>query len=385
MAVEIRVPRLGWSMEQGVFLGWLKQDGDPVRLGEPLFTLEGDKAAQDIEATADGILRIPSNGPKPGAMVAVGSVLGYLATADESIPFQLPEAPVAIAAVTSSAAPSSTVTVSTCGLRITPRARRAATQLGIDPDHVTGTGRNGRIRERDVLAAKGRPDRVRRVIAERMVHSLRATAPVTLTTTLDATELVRYRRECRPPVGITDLFVLLVCQALRHHPALNARWQDDHLVQCPDMHIGMAVDTEAGLLVPVVRHADRLSLRDITQRTRQLVDRARAGQLTADEMQGGTFTITNLGPFGIDAFTPIINWPEVAILGLGRIHKQPAVINDTIVPRDMMTLSLTFDHRALDGAPAARFLQTLGAALRGVGSPGFDPGDVCGARGKVPD
>jgi pyruvate dehydrogenase E2 component (dihydrolipoamide acetyltransferase) len=162
-----------------------------------------------------------------------------------------------------------------------------------------------------------------------------------------------------PAPSYTDLVIKLTSVALQEHPALNARWEDEGIVLCRRIHIGFAVDTETGLVAPVIRDVPALSLQQLAARSRELIERARSRKLTAEEMQGGTFTVTNLGPFGIDAFTPIINHPECAILGVGRIRRQPAVVGEQIVPRDMVTLSLTFDHRIVDGAPAARFLDTL--------------------------
>jgi len=204
------------------------------------------------------------------------------------------------------------------------------------------------------------------VIAARMLASLRATAPVTLMTTADATNLVNLRTQLKaaqtPGQALptyTDLIVKLTGLALRGHPALNARWEEDRVVHAKGIHIGIAVDTEAGLLVPVVCDAADLPLRQLAERTRDLVERARARRLKAEEMQGGTFTVSNLGAYGVDAFTPIINLPECAVLGVGRIHARPAVVGGQVVPRDELTLSLTFDHRIVDGAPAARFLSTV--------------------------
>ena len=257
---------------------------------------------------------------------------------------------------------------------ITPRARRAAAKLGLDWKHLTGTGRNGRIRERDIVGQSVKrpaPTNARRVIAERMVQSLRNTAPVTLTTTADATNLVNLRQQFRATAGtilptFTDFIVKLTAIALQTHLALNSRWEDDGIFSSPEVHMGVAADTEAGLLVPVIRNVERLTLRQLAARWKELLDRTRARRLTADEMQGGTFTVSNLGGFGIDAFTPIINWPQCAILGVGRIDRQPAVVEGQIVARDRLTLSLTFDHRLVDGAPAARFLQAL---VRGIENP----------------
>jgi pyruvate dehydrogenase E2 component (dihydrolipoamide acetyltransferase) len=258
-----------------------------------------------------------------------------------------------------------------------------AAELGVNWVQLHGSGRTGRIRERDVRAAAALrpPDTTaaeqlqpltptRRLIAERMVASLRTTAPVTLTTTADVTNLVNLRAQFltapaagTPVPGYTDCILKLTAVALQNHPLLGARWEEDRIVLPREINIGLAVDTESGLRVPVVRGVHALGLRQLAARTRELTERARAGKLTAADMQGGTFTVSNLGPFGIDAFTPIINHPECAILGVGRIVRQPAVVEDRIVPRDVLTLSLTFDHRIVDGAPAARFLDTVRKCL----------------------
>lgn len=376
MAIPITVPRLGWNMEQGVFAGWLKADGDTVRAGEALFTLEGEKATEDIEGLDDGVLHIPDAGPRKGDVIAVGAVIGFVLQPGEPIP---------VATVAPVASPQAKPTTSAPGaapvatprreqLASSPRARRAAAGLAIDWKEATGTGRTGRIRERDILALAGtRRDTAappvsatRRLIAERMLLSHRSTAPVTLTTTVDATNLVRCREQWKASGSdavptYTDLFVKLTASALEKHPLLNSRWEDDRIVFSSGIHIGIAVDTEAGLLVPVIRDVPRLSLKELALRSRDLIERARQRKLSASELQGGTFTVTSLGAFGIDAFTPIINYPECAVLGIGRIRRCPVVVADEIAIRDQVALSLTFDHRIVDGAPAARFLQMLGS------------------------
>lgn len=370
MAIPITVPRLGWNMDQGVFLGWLKADGAAVRAGEPLFTLESEKATEDIEGFDDGILHIPADGPRKGDTLAVGAVIGFLLQPGEPIPSvskpspspQQPEpAPAETRLPKTEAAPRNRPASS-------PRARRTAAKLGIDWRMAKPTGPTGRIRERDVLALTSPlVPSLRRVIAERMLTSHRSTAPVTLTTTTDATELVSLRnlwKTASQSSGdtiptYTDLFVKLTALALKKHPILNSRWEGERIVTPEGIHIGIAVDTHAGLVVPVVRDVPRLSLRELSMQSRDLIERARQRKLSASELQGGTFTVTSLGAFGIDAFTPIINYPECAILGVGRIRRCPAVLEDQIVIRDQVTLCLTFDHRITDGVPAARFLQTL--------------------------
>jgi pyruvate dehydrogenase E2 component (dihydrolipoamide acetyltransferase) len=373
MANEITVPRLGWTMEEGTFGGWLKADGDNVREGDELFVLESDKASESVAALDAGILRIPGDGPRQGDVVKVGQRIGYLTAPGEAMPSgkangptatRQPETPKPMVA----AAPP---TVRRKGQAISPRARRAARALGVDWADLTSSGSTGRLIERDVLAAAGRgtADRVvpasplRRLIAERMAESSRTTAPVTLTTKADATHFRRWRErrkaEGGPVPGYTELILSVTAKALRQHSQLNARWQGDTIVVCGGIHLGVAVDTPAGLVVPVIRDSDRLSVDQLGERLRDLAERARSRRLRAEEMEGGTFTVSNLGMYGIDAFTPIVNLPECAVLGVGRVVSKPAVWEGHIVPRDMVTLSLTFDHRAVDGAPAARFLSDV--------------------------
>ena len=410
MAVEIRVPRLGWSMEEGTFLGWLKQEGEAVKSGDVLYELEGEKATQEIESLDVGVLRIPANAPVPGSVVAVGALLGYLVSDGEAIPDTSPtrergeadtnptrERGRALHETTnpeSRASNPESVTLNperggapaladASGYMdrviASPRARRVATELGVDWTRLKGSGRNGRVRERDVRAATATDGTRstfsprRRVIADRMLASQRQTASVTLTTRADATQLVRLREQFKasktPTIvpSYTDIVAKLVATVLRQYPHLASRWDGDRLIEPTandDLAIGIAVDTDGGLLVPVIQQVSRLSVRQVAERSRDLIEKARAGKLSTAEMQGGVFTITNLGAYGIDAFTPIINVPETAILGLGAIRREPVVIErDQIVIRDLITLSLTFDHRVTDGAPAARFLQTIRAAI----------------------
>jgi pyruvate dehydrogenase E2 component (dihydrolipoamide acetyltransferase) len=204
-----------------------------------------------------------------------------------------------------------------------------------------------------------------------MVAGVTQAAPVTLTVRADAGNLVNLRHQFKAAAaapeevvpGYTDLVLKLAAVALRQHPLLQAQWRDDGLFVPERMDIAVAVDTEAGLLAPVVCGVDALTVRQVAARSRDLLARARAGRLSADELRDATFTVSNLGGHGIDAFTPIIHLPQCAVLGVGRIVREPVVRDDRIVPGDMMTLSLTFDHRVVDGAPAARFLDTLRRCL----------------------
>jgi len=281
---------------------------------------------------------------------------------------------------------------------ITPVARRIAEEAGLDWRSIAGTGPRGQITREDVERALtmrgGVPvygsmgvreseqqtttqtlpyshtptpgafgfSGIRSLIAERMVASHTRTAPVTLTAEADATALVELRGQLAADevaVSYTDLFLTILARALREHPRLNASLDGDTIKLWPQIDIGMAVDTERGLLAPVVRGVERQGLAQLAAATTSLTERARAGRCTPDELTGGTFTLTNLGMFGIDTFTPIINLPECAILGVGRIKTQPVWAGDHVEPRQMVWLSLTFDHRLVDGGPAARFLQRV--------------------------
>jgi pyruvate dehydrogenase E2 component (dihydrolipoamide acetyltransferase) len=256
-----------------------------------------------------------------------------------------------------------------------PRARRVARELGLDWQTLAGTGSQGRIRERDVRAATSGVDQQaaspalsprRRTIAQRMLASSQQTAAVTLTTRANATNLVSLRNQFKTQSkatggglvpSYTDIVARLVHSALEQHPVMAGQ-------QSGDLAIGFAVDTEAGLLVPVLRNVGSQSLLQLAAHSMELIHKARRGTLSMAEMTGGVFTITNLGGYGIDAFTPIINLPETAILGLGAIRREPVVLDDDRISAcDQLTLSLTFDHRLVDGAPAARFLQLVVSAI----------------------
>ncbi len=279
-------------------------------------------------------------------------------------------------------------------LRISPVAQRMAETAGIDLAEVAAQNPGVRIDRAEVAAAiaartsvtsarsagEGQAEdragevtervavtRIRRLLAQRMTDSAHTTAAVTLTTEADATTFVALREQIKTdftPRGLlvptyNDLLIKLTAVALQEHRLLNAIWQGEEIVIPAAVHMGLAVDMPEGLMVPVVRNAQSKSVGQIAAETRLLVEKVRAHQVSPDELQGGTFTITNLGVYGIDAFTPLINLPQCGILGVGRIISKPAVYDGQVVPRQMMALSLTFDHRVVDGAPAARFLQTV--------------------------
>jgi pyruvate dehydrogenase E2 component (dihydrolipoamide acetyltransferase) len=383
MAHEIVMPRLGWSTEEGTLIEWLKKDGDAVRTGDVVCVIESDKAQVEVESFDAGVLRIPGDSPAPGAKVPVGTLLGYVLAPGETLPAggsRDGRAPRGTPATASAGAGGASVPAAARatpapqrggGPTVSPRARRVAAELRVDWTVLTGSGRTGRIVERDVRAASSdRASPVRRLVAERMSASARATAPVTLTTDADATELVRVRAGLRaealaagtPPPSYTDCLVKLVAVALLEHPSLNASLDGERLVRHRAVHVGVAVDTPRGLLACVLRDVPDKPLRSLAVESARLVGQARAGTLSPDALRGGTFTVSNLGAYEIDAFTPIVNLPECAILGVGRIVARAVVVDEAaglIAARKMVALSLTFDHRVVDGAPAARFLQRV--------------------------
>lgn len=383
MPIPVSIPRLGWNMEEGLFVEWLKADGDAVKPGDVVFRLEGEKATEDIESLDAGTLHIPATGPKPGDKLIVGTVIGYLLQPGEAAPtVGAPSFDGSSRVVDSfresKVSPEVSLRISERvghpkeAPAITPRARRLAKRLGVDMANVRGSGCNGRVRERDI-AAHAKPlaaptTATRKAIAARMMESRATTAPVTLTSIVDATNLVNLRTQYKtaasePVPSYTDFLVKFVAVALQKHALLASRWTDAGIVPAASIDIGIAVDTDVGLLVPVIRDVPALGLRAVAARSRELIERARKGELSAHDMTCGCFTITNLGAFGIDAFTPIINPPECAVLGVGRIERRPVMDGDRVIGRELVTLSLTFDHRIVDGAPAARFLQTLAGCV----------------------
>ncbi|MBX7211356.1 MAG: 2-oxo acid dehydrogenase subunit E2 [Verrucomicrobiaceae bacterium] len=388
MPIEIQLPRLGWSMEEGKFLAWLKNDGDFIKEGEPLFTLESDKAAQEVESIDSGILSIPATGPKSGDVIKVGHVLGYLLHDGESAPFSNQPAPKTKEPIEAqqpgkksihSSAPILLPEKRRTETPASPRARRAAKEHHIDLSELTPSGKGGRIRECDVIAAASAVASTgfkkipltssRRTIAARLMHSRQTTVPVTITGRCDATQLVELRKQLKADgessantivPTINDILVKLTGAALRQHPLLTGVWAEEHILVPDAIHIGIAVDADDTLLVPVIRNADTSTLTQIAAQSQRLIAAARTGKLAAEDMQGACFTLSNLGTLGVEAFTPVINPPESAILGIGAIVREAVPLDDgRFTARDRLTLSLTFDHRVIDGAPAARFLQTL--------------------------
>ena len=376
------MPALGMAQETGKILRWLKAAGDPVSKGEALMEIETDKVTVEVEAPAAGTLAAIRAGE--GEDVPVGVTVALILGDGEA-------APQATAARDGAAsapvrrevtAPAVTGTSEPARRRLaSPKARRLAAELGIEIDGLNGSGPGGAVIAADVASARpGRPVRavpavpgeelptgsVWRVMAERTTASWREVPHFFLTREVDAGGLERWRAAARRRPGgegvtHTDLLVRIVASALAGHPRVNASYRDGSIVGNSGVNVGIAVALDDGLVVPVVHGADGLGVLEIAQRRRELVEAARRGALRPEDVAGGTFTISNLGMFGVDAFSAIVNAPQAAILAVGRVADRVVPVDGRPEVRPMLVLTASFDHRVVDGAGGARFLQTLAA------------------------
>jgi pyruvate dehydrogenase E2 component (dihydrolipoamide acetyltransferase) len=393
MALEIKIPRLGWSMEEGNFVAWLKKDGELVRTGDALFSLEGEKATQDVESLEEGVLQITSQSPKHGEVVKVGQVIGHLipqgkkpendnlggkeaqpkVVVDGDCPkmAEVNQGPMVFDNIVSTPVPNSASNAPT-RRAISPRARRRAAELGVDITAAIGSGRTGRITEADVLnlakaASPSTPSLMRRTIAHRTAASFASIPHFYLGCEFDATALLRFREDMLAEVEgasgvrltISDLLLRAQALALRAHPQANAIWQDDGIVQLGSCDVGLVVGLPEGLMVPIVRSADRGDLATLARQRSQLVEDARAGRLTTEAMQGGPTSLSNLGASRVDDFSAVIAAPQSSMLAVGRAALRPCAFQERVALRKTIRLRLSVDHRVLDGAPAAEFLGTI--------------------------
>ena len=416
MAYNVIMPKTGMAMEEGTLVRWLKKPGDAVSKGEAIAVIETDKVTMDLESDYDGTLLSIVHGD--GVVVKATDTIAWIGAKGEKVPAILeappaapaaPAAPRAVAVEKVPATPAARAAAAAAGIALTsvpgsgpggavrlrdvqgesavkatPLARKVAEINSVDLAGVPGSGAGGRIRKADVEARAGSigaPPRkagaegtwvpitgMRRAIADKMLRSHQQVPSVTLVTRADVTELAALRERMNAggvgKVSYTDFIVRACATALREHPVVNSAIEGDRILHIEEINIGIAVALENGLIVPVIRGADGMSVRQIAAESRRLAERARTGALTPAEYAGGSFTVTNLGMYGITEFTPIINVPESAILGVGAIEESFRTgAGGAIESRRVLSLCLTHDHRSIDGAPAAAFLGKVRALL----------------------
>jgi len=397
MPAPIILPQWGMGMNDGEVVKWLKAVGDPVAKGDQLVEIESSKVNAEVEATVDGTLgRIDV---EEGRIVDVGTVLGYLLSEGDSES----DLPAAAALTGSASTPAPPVVVAKLATApaaakggkqiVTPRARRLAKEMGVDLVGIVGTGPSGRVTEDDVKAAGAVPGAgtagtaaplpesvipvkvmvklagLRGVIARRMTES--STIPaVTLSTKADVTDSVAFQRslvgewrQYRLRPQYQDLVIAAVARALKETPKANAHLVGDEIRILDEINVGVAMAVTDGLLVPVIKNADKKSLLEIAQEVRDLAKKAKSNTLSIDEMTNSTFSITNLSSYNIDEFNPLLNPPEIGILGVGTVEEAAVVVDGEIAVRSIANLNLAFDHRAWDGAPAAEFVRQIAKFL----------------------
>jgi pyruvate dehydrogenase E2 component (dihydrolipoyllysine-residue acetyltransferase) len=395
MAVSVVMPALEMAQDSGKLVSWLKQEGEAVRKGEMLLEVETDKAVVEVEAAVDGILAGIT--AKPGDVVHVGHTIAWLVQPGESLPAAT--SPAAAAPPRPGPLPTAVVPAVTApargAARISPKARRLAQEKGVDISRLTGSGPGGEILADDILAAVKGSDpgdgatqplesrreggltphplpTIGRLMAERTTHSWTTVPHFFVTREVDAGALNDARERMLPAVERshsvkvthTDLLVSIVARTLGKHPRLNASWADGGIVPHQDVNIALAIGVENAVVTAVISHADRAAVADVAVRRRELAERAQAGRLQPADIAGATFTISNLGMFEVDAFTAIIVPPQAAILAVGAITERVVPVNGQPAVRPMISMTLSCDHRVVDGVRAAEFMRDLANAIR---------------------
>lgn len=393
MAFEVKMPQLGLTMEEGTVTKWVKQEGDTVKVGDVILEITTDKLTSEVESEHDGVLlKIVA---QEGEDVPVKGILAYIGEAGEQVggaasaPAVAPvekESP-----VVSAAAPAAPVAGGR--IRISPLAKKTAAKLGVDYTAVAGSGPLGRIVQKDILAAaeaakaapapvaqaaaeKAAPKKtalelmdgdevvklagMRKVVSERMTKSAQEIPTVTQNVRIDVTELMAFRKKINNDLGVkyslNDYVLKATAKALKNNKHILVSIDGDQIIKRAHVNIGMAVALEDGLIVPVIKDADKMSLGEISEAARDLAERARTNKLSMDEYKGSTFSISNLGMFGVETFNPIINQPDAGILGVCAVQDELVMdAEGNITKRQFMRISFTFDHRLIDGATAAKF------------------------------
>jgi pyruvate dehydrogenase E2 component (dihydrolipoamide acetyltransferase) len=369
---EVLMPRIDVLMQSGKIVQWIKNEGESVSKSEPIVLIEAEKTTFEIEAQESGVIIKVLR--EQGEDVPVGEALALVGSLSEKIPDRYTKTSTSEHIVVKDR-PSEQPTVSQ-EIRASPAARSFAREHGIDLATVEGTGRGGRIQVEDVERAfellKATPSEsvgaalrikekvtlggIRKAVAERLSHSFHTSVPVLITTEVDFEALEDARKKFEPAVSVTAFLVKSVASSLRDHLILNSSLEGNVVTVYDDINIAVAIDTPEGLTAPVVFEPEHKSVAEISEDISHLKHKASSGRLTIQELTAGTFTVTNLGGQGIEIFAPIINPPQAAILAMGRASKKPVAVNDSVQIRSQATLSLIFDHRIIDGVPAAKFL-----------------------------
>lgn len=386
MAISVVMPALEMAQQTGKLIAWLKQEGDSVCKGEALLEIETDKAVMEIEAPGDGVLAGIT--AEPGAEVPVGEIIGWILAAGETIPDEAPsdgharvpgvDRATGVSISTQATHPSAAA----AGLLASPKARRLAREHGVQLNSIAGSGPSGEIHSSNILSAKPavRPSpattithlgTLARLMAERTTHSWTTVPHFIVVREIIAEQLIKARDEFAPTVEqsaavkltFSDLLVALIGTTLVRHPRVNARWDDGQIHENSDINIALAIAVTEGVVAPVIRRANDLSLSGIATRRREMTDRSKAGKLQPADLADATFTISNLGMYGVDAFTAIINPPQAAILAVGTIGEKVVAVDGSPAVRRGFTLTLSCDHRVLDGAKAAAFMSDLAKAI----------------------
>lgn len=411
MAYELLMPQLGLTMEEGTVSAWLKQEGDQIKVGDPILEITTDKLTNEVVSEYEGtLLKIVA---QEGEDIPVKGLLGYIGQPGEAVGGAAAPAPAAAeapaaapAAAAPAAVPVPAAAANGARIRISPLARKTAAKLGVDYTGIAGTGAAGRIRQCDILAAAEQQKAaaaaapapaavaapaaapaakpaaksaglelmegdtvvklagMRKVVSERMWASHNEIPPVTQNIKVDVTELMKFRKMLLETTGkkysVNDLILKATAKCLRAHPEMLVSMDGNQIIQRAHVNLGMAVALDGGLIVPVIRDADKMGLDELAATAKDLATRAKENKLGADEYKGSTFSVSNLGMFGIETFTPIINQPDAAILGVCAIQDELALDDEgNVCKKQVMRLSVTLDHRLLDGAVVAKFQMDL--------------------------
>jgi pyruvate dehydrogenase E2 component (dihydrolipoamide acetyltransferase) len=381
MAVSIVMPALEMAQETGKIISWLKKEGDSIAKGEPIAEIETDKVVLELEATADGVLAGVQ--AAAGDVVQVGKTIAWIVAPGEQPPAEAEGATPAARTMTEqskqavAAATAPAVSAPKTEVKVSPKARRMAQELGVDLSQVVGTGPGGVISGEDIERAAGAQkaapapnpvapatlSSIARLMAERTTQSWTTAPHFFLVREIDASGLIAAREKHGKAITHTDLLVALVARTLARHPKMNASWTGSAIQMNANVNISIAIAVKDGVVGAVIPNADRSTLAGISAKRQDLAERARAGRLHPPDVSGGTFTISNLGMFGVDAFSAIITPPQAAVLAVGRIADRVVAVNGLIGIRPILTMTLSSDHRVVDGAQAAAFLKDVAEAL----------------------